>query len=344
MRTHDFRRAAWPRRARAAIDVAPRIRQLAALALAASCACFTVAAQAADGYPSKPITMVVPYPPGGPTDIVARLVAAEMSKTIGQNIVVDNKPGASGMIGADLVARAAPDGYTFLANASLHVINPYIYASMRYDAFKDFVPITQVADVPLVLVVPQTSKVRTVQDLVAQGKTQPLNFGSAGSASAQQLAGESFKVRAGLPMQHVPYKGSAPALTDLVGGQIQLMFDSMPSAMPFIKSGKLRAVAVTTSRRVDELPDVPTMAESGFPGFDISTWYGLWAPKGTPPAIVAKLSEHAARALRQPNVVTQYAGMGAKPVGSDPATFAQFNVSEGEKWRDIVKAAQIKPQ
>jgi tripartite-type tricarboxylate transporter receptor subunit TctC len=169
------------------------------LALAASCACFTVAAQAADAYPSKPITMVVPYPPGGPTDIVARLVAAEMSKTIGQNIVVDNKPGASGMIGADLVARAAPDGYTFLANASLHVINPYIYASMRYDAFKDFAPITQLADVPLVLVVPETSKVRTVQDLVAQGKAQPLNFGSAGSASAQQLAGESFKVRSGLP-------------------------------------------------------------------------------------------------------------------------------------------------
>ncbi|MNV50863.1 Tripartite tricarboxylate transporter family receptor [compost metagenome] len=160
-----------------------------------------------------------------------------MSKTIGQNIIVDNKPGASGMIGADLVARAAPDGYTFLANASLHVINPYIYKSMRYDAFKDFAPITQLADVPLVLVVPQAGKVRTVQDLVAQGKTQALNFGSAGSASAQQLAGESFKVRSGLTMQHVPYKGSAPALTDLVGGQIQLMFDAMPSVMQFIKSG-----------------------------------------------------------------------------------------------------------
>lgn len=344
MHANDFRRAARPPRLHVAPDTNSRRHLLAAAALAAGCASLPLAAPAADAFPSKPITMVVPYPPGGPTDIVARLVAAEMSKTIGQNIVVDNKPGASGMIGADLVARAAPDGYTFLANASLHVINPYIYASMRYDAFKDFEPITQLADVPLVLVVPQTSKVRTVQDLVAQGKAQPLNFGSAGSASAQQLAGESFKVRSGLPMQHVPYKGSAPALTDLVGGQIQLMFDSMPSAMPFIKSGKLRAVAVTTARRVDELPDVPTMAESGFPGFDISTWYGLWAPKGTPPAIVAKLSEHAARALKQPNVVTQYAGLGAKPVGSDPAEFSRFNVSEGEKWRDIVKAAQITPQ
>lgn len=325
--------------------IAQHTGKLAAAALALGLATGPLTALAADAaFPTKPITMVVPYPPGGPTDIVARLVAAEMSKTIGQNIIVDNKPGASGMIGADLVARAAPDGYTFLANASLHVINPYIYKSMRYDAFKDFAPITQLADVPLVLVVPQTGKVRTVQDLVAQGKTQPLNFGSAGSASAQQLAGESFKVRSGLTMQHVPYKGSAPALTDLVGGQIQLMFDSMPSAMPFIKSGKLRAVAVTTARRVDELPDVPTMAESGFPGFDISTWYGLWAPKGTPPEIVAKLAEHAARALKQPNVVTQYTGLGAKPVGSDPATFTRFNVSEGQKWRDIVKAAQITPQ
>lgn len=296
---------------------------------------------AGESFPSRPMTMIVPYPPGGPTDIVARLVAAEMSRTIGQNIIVDNRPGASGMIGADQVARAAPDGYTFLANASLQVINPFIYKTMRYDAFKDFTPVTQLADVPLVLVVPMTSSAHSVQDLVALGKTQPLNFGSAGSASAQQLAGESFKVLTGQPMQHVPYKGSAPALTDLVGGQIQLMFDSMPSATPFIKSGKLRALAVTTRTRVSELPDVPTMAESGFPTFDISTWYGLWAPKGTPQAIVDKLAEHAARALKQPNVITQYAALGAKPVGSDPAAFAAFNVSEADKWREIVRAAGL---
>ncbi|MBO9353276.1 tripartite tricarboxylate transporter substrate binding protein [Bordetella petrii] len=322
----------------------PLRRAAAALAATACLAAAPLAAFAAGEFPDRPITMVVPYPPGGPTDTVSRLVAAEMSKTIGQNVVVENKPGASGMIGADLVARAKPDGYTFLANASLHVINPYLYKSMRYDSFKDFAPITQLADVPLVLVVPESSSVHTVQDLVALGKTRPLNFGSAGTASAQQLAGESFKVRSGLKMQHVPYKGSAPALTDLVGGQIQLMFDSMPSAMPFIKSGKLRAVAVTTPQRVGELADVPTMAESGFPGFDISTWYGLWAPAGTPPEIVAKLSQHAARALRQPNLVAQYAGLGAKPVGSDPQTFARFTEAEGKKWRDIVNAAQIQPQ
>jgi tripartite-type tricarboxylate transporter receptor subunit TctC len=301
-------------------------------------------AHAASDFPSRPIVMIVPYPPGGPTDAVSRIVAAEMSKSIGQNVLVENKPGASGMIGADMVARAAPDGYTFLANASLHVINPYLYKSMKHDAFRDFAPITQLADVPLVLVVPSTSNVRTVADLVKLGKSQPLNFGSAGTASAQQLSGELFRVRSGLQMQHIPYKGSAPALTELVGGQIQLMFDSMPSAMPFIKSGKLRAIAVTTAKRVDELPDVPTMDESGFAGFDISTWYGLWAPAGTPADVVAKLAEHAARALQQPEVKKQYANLAAKPVGSTPAAFARFTEAEGKKWKDVVRAAGIEAQ
>ena len=214
------------------------------------------AAQPADAFPSKPIRMIVPYPPGGPTDLTARVVAAEMSKTLGQSIVVDNRPGASGMIGAEMVARADPDGYTFLANASLHVINQFIYPDMRFDALKDFVPITQLAAVPLVLVVPESSPIKSVRDLVEFGRKNPgkLNFGSSGNASAPHLAGESFKIAAGIEMQHVPYKGSSPALADLVGGQIQLIFDSMPSAMPFIKSGKLRAIAVTTNRRAAALP------------------------------------------------------------------------------------------
>ena len=234
------------------------------------------AVAAAEPYPQRPIRPVLPYPPGGPTDLLARVVAVRMGDTLGQSVVVDNKPGASGMIGAEAVARAVPDGYTLLANASLHVINPSIYPRMRYDAFRDFVPVTQLAEVPLVLVVNADSPVRTVQDLIALAKEKhgALNFGSAGNASAQQLAGESFKLAAHVSMQHVPYKGSSPALTDLMGGQIQLMFDSMPSAMPFIKSGKLRAVAVTTRKRARALPDVPTVAESGLPGFDISTGTG----------------------------------------------------------------------
>ncbi|CAG2155863.1 Bug family tripartite tricarboxylate transporter substrate binding protein [Cupriavidus numazuensis] len=320
----------------------PRFGDAVAMALA------TVAAMPAAGhaqeYPQHPVRMVLPYPAGGPTDLLARVVAVKMGETLGQSVVVDNKPGASGMIGAENVARAAPDGYTILANASLHVINPHIQPKMRFDAFKDFVPITQLADVPLVLVVGNDSPVRTVQDLIAYAKSKggALNFGSAGNASAQHLAGESFKFAAHVPMQHVPYKGSAPALTDLMGGQIQLMFDSMPSAMPFIKSGKLRAVAVTTARRATALPDVPTVAESGLPGFNISTWYGLWAPRGTPAPIVEKLATHVAAALKRPDVRQQYADMGAEPVGSPPREFAQYTAAEGRKWAEIVRRSGAK--
>ncbi len=318
-----------------------RAGSLLALALAIGA---NARAQSTDTYPDKPIRMVVPYPPGGPTDLVARLVAAEMSNTLGQPIVVDNKPGASGMLGAETVARAPADGYTFLANASLHVINPSIYSEMRFDALNDFVPITQLAAVPLVLVVPADSKIRSVQDLVAAGKANPnaLNFASAGNASAQQLAGESFKMAAGFDMQHVPYKGSAPALVDLIGGQVQLMFDSMPSAMPHVQSGKLRALAVTTPKRVPALPDVPTIAESGYPGYDISTWYGLWAPKGTPQPIVNKLYQAAATALKTPKLIEQYGGMGAEPVGSTPADFHGYNASEALKWGEIVRKSGAK--
>jgi tripartite-type tricarboxylate transporter receptor subunit TctC len=288
--------------------------------------------------------MVVPYPPGGPTDITARVVAAEMSKTIGQNIVIDNRPGASGMIGSEMVTKATPDGYTLLANASIHVINPSVYPDMRFDAIKDFVPITQLAQVPLVLVVPANSPIKSVKDLVEYAKANPgkVNFGSAGSASAQHLAGESFKIAAGIQMQHIPYKGSAPALTDLAGGQLQLMFDSMPSATPMINSGKLRAIAVTTTTRAKARPDLPTIAESGFPGFDISTWYAYWAPKGTPADVVEKLAASAAQALKNPEVIAKYEAMGAEPVGSTPAQFAAYVESEAKKWNDIVKKSGAK--
>lgn len=301
------------------------------------------AAQAAGAYPAKPIKMVVPYPPGGPTDLVSRGAAAAMANLIGQPIVVDNKSGASGMIGADQVARSEPDGYTFLANASLHVINPHIYKKMAYDSFNDFVPVSQLAAVPLVLVVPKDSPIKSVADVVAEAKRSQngLNFGSAGTASAQHLSGESFKNLARIQMQHVPYKGSAPALTDLVGRQLDLMFDSMPSAMPFIASGQLRAIAVTTKKRVAALPGVPTVAESGYPDFDISTWYGLWAPKGTSPAIVEKLAATANQALQDPKVMAQYATMGAEPVGSSPKEFAQYVESEGKKWAELVKQANV---
>jgi tripartite-type tricarboxylate transporter receptor subunit TctC len=302
------------------------------------------AAQTTNTYPNQAIRMVVPYPPGGPTDITARVVAAEMSKTIGQSVVIDNRPGASGMIGSEMVTKAAPDGYTLLANASIHVINPSVYPDMRFDAIKDFTPITQLAQVPLVLVVPANSPIKSVKDLVEYAKANPgkVNFGSAGSASAQHLAGESFKIAAGIQMQHIPYKGSAPALTDLAGGQLQLMFDSMPSATPMINSGKLRAIAVTTTVRAKARPDLPTIAESGFSGFDISTWYAYWAPKGTPADIIEKLAASAAQALKNPEVIAKYEAMGAEPVGSTPAQFAAYVESEAKKWNDIVKKSGAK--
>ena len=308
------------------------------------CAQATSVAQTASAFPNQPIRMVVPYPPGGPTDITARVVAAEMSKTIGQNIVIDNRPGASGMIGSEMVTKSTPDGYTLLANASIHVINPSVYPDMRFDAIKDFTPITQLAQVPLVLVVPANSPIKSVKDLVEYAKANPgkVNFGSAGSASAQHLAGESFKIAAGIQMQHIPYKGSAPALTDLAGGQLQLMFDSMPSATPMINSGKLRAIAVTTTTRAKARPDLPTIAESGFPGFDISTWYAYWAPKGTPADVVEKLAASAAQALKNPEVIAKYEAMGAEPVGSTPAQFAAYVESEAKKWSDIVKKSGAK--
>ena len=321
-----------------------RMALLGGLVLGAMSVATTSFAQTAATFPNQSIRMVVPYPPGGPTDITARVVAAEMMKTLGQNVVIDNRPGASGMIGSEMVTKAAPDGYTLLANASIHVINPSVYPDMRFDAIKDFTPITQLAQVPLVLVVPANSPIKSVKDLVEYAKANPgkVNFGSAGSASAQHLAGESFKIAAGVQMQHIPYKGSAPALTDLAGGQLQLMFDSMPSATPMINSGKLRAIAVTTAMRAKARPDLPTIAESGFPGFDISTWYAYWAPKGTPADIVEKLSAAAAQALKNPEVIAKYEAMGAEPVGSTPAQFSVYVESEAKKWNDIVKKSGAK--
>jgi tripartite-type tricarboxylate transporter receptor subunit TctC len=295
----------------------------------------------AQDYPRKPVRMIIPYPPGGPTDILGRIVAQNLTEKLGQQVVVENKPGASGMIGADLVAKAPPDGYTLLANASIHVINPSLYKNPTYDAIKDFTPVSLIADVPLVLVVAPELPVKSVKDLIALAKSSSgkLNFASSGNAAAPHLAGEAFKIATGVDMQHVPYKGSGPALTDLMGGQVQLMFDSLPSSISHVKSGKLRAIAVTTGKRSSALPNVPTIAESGVPGFDISTWYGVWAPAGTPKEIVGKLSGEIAKIFKMPDVRERLAGLGAEPVGNSPDEFAAYCRSELAKWAKIVKAS-----
>ena len=291
-------------------------------------------------YPSRPIKVIIPFPPGGPTDILGRIVAQKLGERLGQNVVIDNKPGASGMIGADMVAKSPPDGYTLLVNASLHVINPSLYEKSRYDAIADFTPLSNLADVPLVLVVNAKTPVQNVKELIAWIKSSktPVNFASSGNAAAPHLAGEAFKVAAGIEnMQHVPYKGSSPALTDLIGGQVQLMFDSLPSSQSFIKAGTLKAIAVTTLRRSTALPNIPTIAESGLPGFNISTWYGMWAPASTPSAIVEKLSLEISHITRLPEIREKFLSLGAEPVGNTAEEFAAFNKSELAKWARIVK-------
>lgn len=276
--------------------------------------------------------------------MVTRVVAMGMGEVLKQSIFIDNKPGASGMVGGAMVAKAPADGYTLLGNASLHVINPAVYEKVPYDAFSDFAPITQIVDVPLVLVVRSDLPVSNVQELIAYLKQSKaaVNFASAGNASSQHLSGELFKIRTGIAMQHVPYKGSSPALTDLMGGQVQLMFDSMPSAMPFISSGRLKALAVTTKKRSSSLPQIPTMQEAGIAGFETSTWYGLWAPRKTPADVVETLAKAAQEVLRRPEVVAQYLRMGAEPVGTSPQEFEIFMKSEEKKWAEIVRLSGAK--
>ena len=302
---------------------------------------FSVLAQA---WPQKSIRMVIPYPPGGPTDVLGRIVAAKLPEALGQQVVVDNKPGASGQIGAGDVAKSAPDGYTLLTNASIHVINPHVYSKPLVDALKDFTPVALIGIVPLVMVVPQGQPARDVKEFIAWAKANPgkVNFASSSTASAQHLAGEHFKQVTGIDMQHVPYKGSAPALADLAGGQVQLMFDSMPSSIGFIKGGKLKVLAVSNPKRVAVLPNVPTMIESGLAGFDLGTWYGIWAPAGTPRELVARLNADIVRVVSLPDVKERLAALGAEPSAFSAEEFAAFNRSELERWGRIVRAAQIK--
>jgi len=258
---------------------------------------------AAQNYPTKPIRLVVPFPAGGTTDILARAAAQKLSEALGQQVVVDNRPGAGGNIGADIVAKSAPDGYTLLmGTVGTHAINPSLYTKMPYDHFKDFVPVVLVAGVPNVLVVTPSLPVNSVQDLIKLAKEKPgqINFASSGSGTSIHLSGELFKTMTGVEMTHVPYKGSSPALTDLMGGQVQLMFDNLPSALPQIKGGKLRAIAVTSTKRAPALPDIPTMAESGLPGFEASSWFGVLAPAGTPPAVVTRINTEINKWLQSP--------------------------------------------
>jgi len=298
-----------------------------------------------ENYPSKPIRVVVPFPPGGATDILARAAAQRMQEAWGQSVIVDNRPGAGGNIGSDLVAKSAPDGYTLLmGTVGTHAINPSLYAKMPYDHVKDFAPIILVASVPNVLEVNPSLPVNSVTELIAYAKANPgkLNFASSGNGTSIHLSGELFKTMTGVQMTHVPYKGSAPALADLIGGQVQLMFDNLPPSLAQIKAGKLRALAVTSSTRTAALPDIPTVAEAGVPGFEASSWFGLLAPAATPAPIVAKINAEIAKWLATPEAKEKLLAQGANAAGGTPDDFARHIGAETTKWAKVVKESGAK--
>lgn len=321
-----------------------RILSLAAIVLAAGVLA-PAAALAAD-WPTKPIRFVVPYPPGGPLDQVARLLAETLREPLGQPMIVENRPGAGGNLGADQVAKSAPDGYSIVMGAvATHAINPYLYASMPYDANRDFTPITRVATVPNVLIMNAEAaaelRIGSVADLIRHARANPgrLNYASGGNGSAGHLAGELFKSMAGISMVHIPYKGAAPAQLGLLGGQTDLMFDNLASATPQIRGGKLKAFAVTTTQRSAFFPELPTIAESGLAGFDISTWFGVFGPAGMPAAIVDRLNSAFREALESGAVRDRLAGMGAEPSAMSPQAFGDFVRAEQRKYEQVVKAS-----
>ena len=299
----------------------------------------SLAAHAQD-YPAKPVRWVVPFPAGGPLDIVARVIGVRLSETWGQPVIVDNRPGAGGNIGAEVVAKSAPDGYTIVMGAlSTHAVNVSLFRKLPYDPVRDFAPVTLISEVPNVLVVNPAVPAKTVAEFIAYARANPgkLNFASGSTGSAGHLAGELFKTMARVDMTHVPYKGAAPAVTDLLAGQVQLMFDNLASALPNIRAGRLRALAVTTKKRSAFVPELPTIAESGLPGFDVSTWFGVMAPAATPRPIVNRLHDGIVRALAQPDVEERLAAMGAEPVGDTPEQFGAFVKSEIAKYAKVVK-------
>ena len=327
----------------------PMLSRRHLLALAGS-AGLPAISPAQTAWPTRPVRIVVPFPPGGTTDILARALAPELGRAFGQTFIVDNKPGAGGNVGADLVAKSPPDGYTLLmGTVGTHGINQSLFPKMPYDPIKDFAPITLVAGVPNVLVMnpakAEALKINSVPDLIHYAKANPgkLNMASSGNGTSIHLSGELFKAMTGTFMLHFPYRGSGPALLDLIGGTMDLMFDNLPSALPQIRAGKLKALAVTSAQRSAAVPDLPTIAEAGpLPGFDASSWFGLLAPAGTPSDIVNRIQQECAKALGTPALKERLLSQGAIPSGSTPAQFAGFIAAETKKWARVVKVSGAK--
>ena len=308
------------------------------LALAISAAC-------AQSYPNRPVRWVVPFPPGGSADIMGRMIGQDLSKALGQQVVIENRAGGSAIVGAEYVAKAAPDGYTVLqANVSQMTIHPSLYAKLPYDPVRDFAPVTVLGIVSSVVVTTPALPVRTIGDLIALARKRPgqLNFTSSGAGASTHLTGELLKQRAGISMTHINYKGSGPALTDVMAGFVEIMFENLPSALPFIQSGKLKVLAVTGKERSPVLPAVPTLAESGFPGFDMVSWQALVAPAATPKPVIDRLHADLVRVLTSAQMKEKLFGLGTEVVANTPEQFAQYIREETSKWSKIVREAGIR--
>jgi len=321
------------------------MKMFSALALAMSMFGSAGAAQA-QGYPAKPVHMIISFPPGSSTDIVGRVVAQKLSEYWGQPVLAENRGGAGGSIGTAAVAKAAPDGYTLLIDSSAHAVTPAIYAKLPYDTLKDFVDIAPLAGQPNVLVALPASPTKSVAELVAQAKAKPgqINFASAGIGSGTHLNLEKFKLATGTDVMHIPYKGTQEVMTDLLGGRVEYYFAPISAALSNIRDGKLRPIAVSSAGRSGSLPDVPTVAESGVPGFEFTLWFGVWGPAGTPAEVVDKISKDVHRALADPGVRERLAKLGNDTMSMSPPEFSQFVRREVEDYARIIKAAGIKPQ
>jgi len=320
-----------------------RRRLLMALALLA----VGVGTALAQTYPNRPLRIVVPFAAGaGVLDIMARLVGQHLGASLGQQVVIDNRPGAGGIVGAEVVAKAEPDGYTLLMGNTALVVSPYLYSKLPFEPLTDFVPVTLVNSAPLLLVVHPSVPVQSVKELIAYAKARPgqLNYGSGGVGSTPYLATELLKAMAGIDVVHVPYKGGAPALADLVAGQLTFMIENVPGTMPLVKSGKLRALAITSAQRSPLAPDLPTMAEAGVPDYEMVGWNGVFVAKGTPAEIVARLNSDLAKVLRLPDVKEQMATLGAEPGGDSTAAFGAFVKAESARWGRIIKERGIRPE
>jgi tripartite-type tricarboxylate transporter receptor subunit TctC len=316
--------------------------------VALSCAfslAIAAAQAAAQSYPAKPVRMIVPFPAGGATDIVGRLIAQKLSESFGQQVIVDNRGGAGGTIGSDVAAKSPPDGYTMLlGTSSTHAVAPSLYSKLPYDPVKDFSPVTLAATATILLAVHPSVPARSVKELISLARRQPnaLSFASSGNGGISHLVGEQFKSMASIEMLHVPYKGDTPALVDLVSGQVHLMFGTAVSFLPYVKAGRLIALAVTNPKRSPVVPTVPTVAESGLPGFEALQWFGVFVPAGTPKDIVSRLHGEIVKLLKHPDVRERLASLGAELVGNSPEQFASFQKADSAKWAKVVKESGAK--